>query len=189
MFGYGSPKIISKGLFMLSRAIAGIAAALSISSAASAADFIGYVSVTGGTVAHFEELGAQFPGAIWTSVLAAKGTFPAQEDCFPSGFTPTDACRQETVGGEFLADRGAEDLNQLFNSGLDDGQNGTGPADFWIAYTLDTGDRVVTTFHRVDADTWTSPTQAIPEPATWALMILGFGSVGAMMRRRRLVPD
>ena len=26
---------------------------------------------------------------------------------------------------------------------------------------------------------------AVPEPATWALMILGFGSVGAMLRRRR----
>ena len=26
---------------------------------------------------------------------------------------------------------------------------------------------------------------AIPEPATWALMILGFGAVGAMLRRRR----
>lgn len=29
---------------------------------------------------------------------------------------------------------------------------------------------------------------AVPEPATWALMILGFGAVGAAMRRRRAVP-
>jgi hypothetical protein len=27
---------------------------------------------------------------------------------------------------------------------------------------------------------------AVPEPATWGLMILGFGGVGAMMRRRRM---
>ena len=29
---------------------------------------------------------------------------------------------------------------------------------------------------------------AVPEPASWALMILGFGSAGAMLRRRKLVP-
>jgi hypothetical protein len=28
---------------------------------------------------------------------------------------------------------------------------------------------------------------AIPEPATWALMILGFGGAGAMLRRRKAV--
>ena len=27
----------------------------------------------------------------------------------------------------------------------------------------------------------------VPEPATWAMMILGFGSIGAVMRRRRMV--
>lgn len=30
-----------------------------------------------------------------------------------------------------------------------------------------------------------SPTGAIPEPSTWALMLVGFGSLGAMLRRRR----
>jgi len=29
---------------------------------------------------------------------------------------------------------------------------------------------------------------SVPEPTTWLLMILGFGGVGAMMRRQRLVP-
>lgn len=29
---------------------------------------------------------------------------------------------------------------------------------------------------------------AVPEPASWALLIIGFGAVGAMMRRRRTVP-
>jgi hypothetical protein len=26
---------------------------------------------------------------------------------------------------------------------------------------------------------------AVPEPASWALMLLGFGAIGAAMRRRR----
>lgn len=29
---------------------------------------------------------------------------------------------------------------------------------------------------------------AVPEPTTWALMIMGFGAAGAMLRRRKLVP-
>jgi len=33
---------------------------------------------------------------------------------------------------------------------------------------------------------WDNLSAAVPEPATWALMILGFGLTGAAMRRRRL---
>jgi hypothetical protein len=33
-----------------------------------------------------------------------------------------------------------------------------------------------------------TPPPAVPEPATWAMMIVGFGSVGAIVRRRRLTP-
>lgn len=32
------------------------------------------------------------------------------------------------------------------------------------------------------------PLGAVPEPSTWAMMILGFGGLGAMMRRRRAAP-
>jgi len=30
-----------------------------------------------------------------------------------------------------------------------------------------------------------SPVGAVPEPATWAMMLLGFGAVGFAMRRRQ----
>ena len=30
-------------------------------------------------------------------------------------------------------------------------------------------------------------TTPVPEPTTWALMIMGFGTAGAMLRRRRTV--
>jgi hypothetical protein len=33
-----------------------------------------------------------------------------------------------------------------------------------------------------------SLTPAVPEPATWAMMLLGFGAIGVSMRRRRRVP-
>jgi hypothetical protein len=30
-----------------------------------------------------------------------------------------------------------------------------------------------------------NPNAVVPEPATWAMMILGFGGVGAILRRKR----
>jgi hypothetical protein len=39
----------------------------------------------------------------------------------------------------------------------------------------------------IDVNMGSGSTGAIPEPTTWALMILGFGGAGAMLRRRRMV--
>lgn len=41
------------------------------------------------------------------------------------------------------------------------------------------------TYNVAARDAWTTLTTAVPEPASWALMILGFGGVGAVVRRSR----
>jgi hypothetical protein len=40
----------------------------------------------------------------------------------------------------------------------------------------------------VQVGTWSASVSAVdvPEPATWALLLLGFGAAGAALRRRRL---
>ena len=49
-----------------------------------------------------------------------------------------------------------------------------------FATTADIAGTGQTRFGGMVADT------AVPEPATWAMMILGFGAAGSMIRRRRL---
>jgi hypothetical protein len=38
---------------------------------------------------------------------------------------------------------------------------------------------------KVTADEYAKLTGAVPEPQTWAMMLAGFGVVGATLRRRR----
>ncbi len=40
-----------------------------------------------------------------------------------------------------------------------------------------------------EVDNFAGSIGVVPEPATWAMMIMGFGAVGAVIRRRRLVPQ
>jgi choice-of-anchor A domain-containing protein len=50
---------------------------------------------------------------------------------------------------------------------------------------INTGSNFVGNLLSLDPNPPHSPTAAVPEPAAWALMILGFGLVGATLRRRR----
>lgn len=56
-------------------------------------------------------------------------------------------------------------------------------------YDTDTDTILEQAFIRVNIDSMQQTTAAVPEPATWALMILGFGSAGAALRRQRAVRE
>ena len=43
----------------------------------------------------------------------------------------------------------------------------------------------LTVTQRRDTDHGFAPGGAVPEPATWTMMIVGFGGIGALLRRRR----
>jgi hypothetical protein len=89
-------------------------------------------------------------------------------------------------------DRSAPLLNALIYND-DDGGDGNS----LINYSLDTGTSyfaVVTGFFESDFGPYTLTirgpgsavvTEAVPEPATWAMMLLGFGAVGLAFRRGR----
>ena len=70
----------------------------------------------------------------------------------------------------------------------------------WLNYTFDVGSLIVNgantvSFTEVDNQSFfnvgldnislDSPTGSVPEPSTWAMMLLGFGAIGVSMRRRR----
>ena len=69
---------------------------------------------------------------------------------------------------------------------------GASPADFKVSYSVKGGSSfftsksssVVATSTAIVTDT----AGAVPEPATWAMMMLGFGSMGYAMRRRKSAP-
>ena len=42
------------------------------------------------------------------------------------------------------------------------------------------------TFHRNNGGAFTANVSAVPEPASWAMLIAGFGLTGAALRRRRM---
>lgn len=56
---------------------------------------------------------------------------------------------------------------------------------FITSFTIDTLSGPASLDYALATYTLFSPSGAVPEPATWAMMIVGFGGVGAMVRRRR----
>jgi hypothetical protein len=68
--------------------------------------------------------------------------------------------------------------------------NGLG-SDGYVTYSTGTGPLITAASFRSDSNSFEFDNLAagVPEPATWALLISGFGLVGAAMRRRSIRPS
>lgn len=85
----------------------------------------------------------------------------------------------EGTGPRFLS---TVETNKVNNKGK---VTGTYPGGFWFAADVvtNTGE----TFDVAARDAYSPIKPPVPEPASWALMITGFGAAGTMLRRRRAV--
>ena len=83
----------------------------------------------------------------------------------------------QLVGGGASVDGGLHTYQSYFDSYV--ALKGPGNRIFTISDVRDTP------AHQAFAVGW-PPEGGVPEPATWGLMIMGFGAAGAMLRRRRV---
>lgn len=60
-----------------------------------------------------------------------------------------------------------------------------GTSQEWASLTEVGGQAGVVRFTLTGGDINLPPTGGVPEPATWAMMLVGFGAMGAVMRRQR----
>ena len=103
----------------------------------------------------------------------------------PAGLVPSDTWRMFGLAG-----------NPVFELEVHTDTNGVAPTPLaGGSSVLETGDwQTITAFTVNNGDQYTfqfrsDPGSVVPEPATWGLMILGFGGVGAVLRRTRRRPQ
>jgi hypothetical protein len=112
------------------------------------------------TMAGLDTYPSAYPGTWTTNADHTVNTFTAVYNVTgAAGELPIGATASLFCGNGMLCDFG-----HTFQIGL------TGPADF--SYTSASG-------------VFLTGTGGVPEPATWAMMLLGFGGLGAAMRTRR----
>jgi hypothetical protein len=108
---------------------------------------------------------------------------------FPQNLTLAPGSSISMLVGVFTPNPGPVPANTYVNIGLQvlvfaEGFLSAGPDTHPIFATLlseAAADCPTCTFTRTVVD----PNAAVPEPATWALMVIGFGTIGGAMRRRR----
>jgi hypothetical protein len=154
------------------------------------------VSAIGFDVDPDEQSATLLPGGIYNSV-GRNGTAPMTYDiidvCFMTRNSPTSPnCSGGASGGPMLGQEGGGSFRLGFGAATDL-VSFTEPyvrfqtIDFTYTTTT-TNRRGVTSYSLVTVRDGSGVGVAVawvPEPGTWALMIAGFGGVGALLRRRR----
>jgi opacity protein-like surface antigen len=99
-------------------------------------------------------------------------------------FDPTIAALGDTLGDTHGAPGGYQNSEKISFGFIDPGFNANLNDTFHITYTVSgLADGPLTVTNTVILGSGV----AVPEPASWALMMLGFGGIGAAMRRSRQV--
>ena len=131
-------------------------------------------------------------GAADLTIWVTRTGLTSLGDVFFSSFTSNNLGGGISVDMETLI----SDSNELFGgvslAGFSHSGNGADSLNVFSHFDTGAGTYSVTQRYTISAaaaagDRSASPTitlGAIPEPGTWALMILGFGGAGAMLRRR-----
>ncbi|WEK44155.1 MAG: PEPxxWA-CTERM sorting domain-containing protein [Candidatus Sphingomonas colombiensis] len=124
--------------------------------------------------------GSVLGGGTWTTSFAPTSLFS-----FVLGSLDTyNSLTLHFVGGSSITYVGGQIINDLvFPSGNQsaNGSNGV------VTYNANGGPLIngATFSSEQNSFEFDNLARAVPEPATWALMILGFGAIGGAMRRRR----
>ena len=130
--------------------------------------------VSSAIVTRQNEVGGYFYSFLTTPVVLAAGNYVIGGSISEGGLFPVNMTNVTFASGYTYTDsrEGVEiGFNQPMTSGLSQGVKGGGYGEQGIAL-------VNFSFQQISA---------VPEPATWAMMLLGFGVVGTSIRRRRKV--
>jgi hypothetical protein len=136
--------------------------------------FTFYLSTSNEAISTFDTHNVTFPDATFTQVFSGKATYVngrldfALSSAF--NYDPSKGALVLTVKDFDFGSGGNLYLDADKNTGLTNMRDS--------AFTYDYNQGLVTGFNDF---------AAVPEPATWGLMIAGFGLVGATLRRKRRV--